>query len=73
LKNYSLRGYYGDYFVNLMVYFKRNGVKILELPFQDGLRASGFSKTVVKINFRYFCLCLRYLLALVKNLFFRFF
>ena len=73
LKYYSLRGYYGDYFVNLMVYFKRNGVKILEIPFQDGLRASGFSKTVVKINFRYFCLCLRYLLALVKNIFFRFF
>ena len=73
LKNYSLRGYYGDYFVNLMVYLKRNEVNILEIPFKDGLRASGFSKTVIKINFRYFHLCLRYFLVLVKNFFFRFF
>ena len=73
LKNYSLRGYYGDYFVNLMVYLKRNEVNILEIPFKDGLRASGFSKTVVQINFRYFHLCLRYFLVLVKNFFFSFF
>lgn len=72
LKNYSLRGYYGDYFVNLIVYLKRNGVNILEIPFKDSLRASGLSKTFVSLDFKYFFLCLRYCFTLIKNIIFKF-
>jgi dolichol-phosphate mannosyltransferase len=72
LKYYSLRGYYGDYFVNLMVYLKRNGVKILEIPFKDSLRASGLSKTFVSFDFKYFFLCLRYFFTLIKSIIFKF-
>jgi dolichol-phosphate mannosyltransferase len=72
LKNYSLIGYYGDYFVNLMVYLKLNQVKIIEIPFKDDLRASGLSKTVVRIDFHYLYLCMRYFFSLVKNIFFKF-
>jgi dolichol-phosphate mannosyltransferase len=72
LKNYNLRGYYGDYFVNLMVYLKLKRANIIEIPFKDGLRASGISKTVVRVDLQYFHLCLRYFFALVKNFFFKF-
>jgi hypothetical protein len=72
LKNYSLKGYYGDYFVNLMVYLKLNQVKVIEIPFKDDSRASGLSKTVVRIDFHYLYLCLRYFFSLVKNICFKF-
>jgi len=72
LKNYNLRGYYGDYFVNLMVYLKLKEINIIEIPFKDGLRASGFSKTAVRIDIQYLYLCFRYFFALIKNIFFKF-
>jgi dolichol-phosphate mannosyltransferase len=72
LNNYSLRGYYGDYFVNLIVHLKLKGVNIIEIPFKDGLRASGFSKTVVRVDPRYLYLCLRYFFVLARNIFFKF-
>lgn len=73
LNSYSLRGYYGDYFVNLLVHLKRKGVNIIEIPFKDSLRASGLSKTFVSLDFQYFFLCLRYFITLIKNIFFKFF
>ena len=72
LNNYSLSGYYGDYFVNLVVHLKLKGVNTIEIPFKDGLRASGFSKTVVRIDSRYLYLCLRYFFVLVRNIFIKF-
>ena len=64
-KNYSLVGYYGDYFVNLIVHLKKNNKKLIEIPFKDELRASGLSKTMVSLNLRYLYTCLRYCLTLI--------
>jgi dolichol-phosphate mannosyltransferase len=72
LKNYSLNGFYGDYFVNLIVFLKKNKIQIFEIPFKDDLRATGLSKTAVKIDFKYLYLCYRYSLTLIKNLFLKF-
>lgn len=69
LNNFNLNGYYGDYFVNLIIFLKKKKIKILEIPFKDDLRATGFSKTAVKIDFKYLYLCLRYFFTLIKNLF----
>ena len=63
--NYSLNGYYGDYFVSLIVHLKRNNKRIIEIPFKDELRASGLSKTMVSLNFKYLYTCLRYCLTLI--------
>jgi len=46
---------------------KKNYFNILEVPFKDDLRASGYSKTVVKINFKYLYTCIRYLITLLKS------
>ncbi len=64
-KNYSLSGYYGDYFVSLIVHLKRNNKKLIEIPFKDELRASGLSKTMVSLNLKYLYTCLRYCLTLI--------
>ncbi len=64
-QNYSLKGFYGDYFVKLLVYLKKNNFKITEIPFKDELRASGLSKTVVNLNLKYMYTCLRYFLTLI--------
>ena len=65
--NYSLKGYYGDYFVDLIVHLKQNNKKIIEIPFKDAIRASGQSKTMVTINARYLYTCFNYFLALLKS------
>ena len=67
--NYLLKGYYGDYFVDMIVEFKKNNLNITEIPFTDEVRASGESKTVVNINFKYLYTCLRYLITLLKSFF----
>ena len=66
-KDYSLKGYYGDYFVNLITHLKKNNIGTLEIPFQDDIRASGESKTVVNINFKYIHTCIRYLFTFLIN------
>ena len=66
-KNYLLKGYYGDYFVDMILELKRKNLKITEIPFKDAIRASGESKTVVKINFKYLYTCLRYSITLLKS------
>ncbi len=68
-KNYSLSGFYGDYFVDLIIELKKNKRKIIEIPFQDSERVSGFSKTVVTINLKYLYTCFRYFLTLIKSYF----
>ena len=72
LQGYTLKGYYGDYFVRLLVYLKKNNFKIIEIPFKDELRASGFSKTVVNLNLKYLYTCLRYFLTLIICFFAKF-
>ena len=67
--NYTLNGFYGDYFLDLIINLKKNNYKILEIPYKDAERATGFSKTVVKINFKYIYICFRYMLTLLKIFF----
>jgi len=66
LDNFVLNGFYGDYFVKLLVYLKTNNFKIKEIPFKDELRASGQSKTLVNLNLKYIYTCLRYFLTLIN-------
>lgn len=68
-ENYSLKGFYGDYFVDMIVNFKKKKLKIVEIPFKDELRASGKSKTVVKVNLKYIYTCFRYFLTLIISFF----
>lgn len=70
--NYYLQGYYGDYFVNMIVELKIKKAKIIEIPFKDAVRASGTSKTLVTINFKYIYTCFRYLMTLMKSFFIKF-
>ena len=70
--NYSLVGYYGDYFVNMIVELKNKKANIVEIPFKDAPRASGTSKTLVTINFKYIYTCFRYLMTLTKSFFAKF-
>ncbi len=64
--NYTLNGFYGDYFVNLILYLKKNNKKIIEIPFKDDVRASGSSKTLVSFNLKYLYTCFRYFLTLLN-------
>lgn len=63
-KDYSLKGFYGDYFVDMIVELKKKKFQVIEIPFIDAPRASGSSKTLVTINFKYLYTCIRYLLTL---------
>ena len=67
--NFKLKGYYGDYFVSLITYLKKKNYKIVEIPFKDKERASGFSKTVVNVNIKYIYTCFRYVITLIFNIF----
>ena len=68
-KNYNLKGYYGDYFVDMIAKFKKENLNIIEIPYRDQARASGESKTVVKVDLKYLYTCLRYFLTLLKVFF----
>ena len=67
-EEFELKGFYGDYFVNLISHLKTKKANILEIPFKDSKRVSGHSKTIVKINIKYIYTCLRYLLTLSFNI-----
>ena len=68
-KNYKLKGNYGDYFVNFIVYCKLNNNSIIELPFIEEERYSGSSKTSMRNPFKYLILSLHYFLSLANNFF----
>ena len=68
-ENYKLKGYYGDYFINLIIYSRLKNYSIIELPFTDKERSSGYSKTAPEFSFRYLALCLNYILSLLQNYF----
>ena len=63
-ENYILKGYYGDYFINLIIYSKLKNYSIIELPFADKERSSGYSKTAPEFSFRYLVVCVNYILSL---------
>ena len=71
-ENYKLKGFYGNYFVGLIIYLKKNNYKVIEIPFKDETRASGYSKTVVNFNFKYIYTCIRYSLTLFISFFKKF-
>ena len=66
LKDYKLDGYYGDYFIRLICYCFRKNFKILELPYIELDRFSGYSKTTSnKINF--IIKSMNYLIAILQS------
>tara|TARA_A100001015_G_scaffold212437_1_gene238238 strand:- start:310 stop:1059 length:750 start_codon:yes stop_codon:yes gene_type:complete len=66
IKNYNLDGYYGDYFIRLICYCYRKNLKILELPYVELNRFSGYSKTTSnKINF--IIKSVNYLIAIIEG------
>ena len=68
LENYILKGYYGEYFIDLIIYCKLKNFSIVELPFVEKERVSGISKTFPEFSFRYFILLYKYFLCLIKNI-----
>ena len=57
IKNIKLNGYYGEYFLSLLIYCKKNNLSILELPFKEKLRKTGSSKTIGGSKTRYIFVC----------------
>ncbi len=71
LKNHKLKGYYGDYFIKLLVDAKLNNLKIIELPFIELDRRSGESKTTGN-KFDLIIKCFFYLISIKINFFRKF-
>tara|TARA_Y100000590_G_C15712915_1_gene1010908 strand:- start:1740 stop:2480 length:741 start_codon:yes stop_codon:yes gene_type:complete len=69
LKNYKLKGYYGEYFLSLLIYCKKNNLAIIELPFKEKFRKTGFSKTIGESKLRYIFVCSNYFFSIIKNIF----
>jgi dolichol-phosphate mannosyltransferase len=68
IKNFKLKGYYGDYFINLITNCIISGCNILEIPFEEKERATGNSKTTAgKLNF--LIKCYFYFTTLNKSIF----
>ena len=63
----SLKGFYGEYFLDLIVHCKNEKLKILELPFKEKIRKTGQSKTIGGNNLRYTILCLNYAFSIFTN------
>ena len=72
LDDYQLKGYYGEYFIDFIVYCKSKKLSILELPFVERKRVTGFSKTYPSFSFRYLILLFKYFICLIKNIIKRF-
>ncbi len=69
LNNFDLKGFYGEYFVDLIVHCKIKNFKILELPFIEKKRQTGESKTIGYSKFRYLVTTYFYFLAFMRNCF----
>ena len=65
--NYKLKGYYGEYFVDLLNYCKTQKFSILELSFNEKARYSGISKTYPEFSLKYIILLYKYMVCLIKN------
>ena len=71
IKNIKLKGYYGDYFIKLLVDAKLSNLKIIELPFTELDRRSGTSKTTGN-KFDLIIKCFFYLISIISNFFRKF-
>ena len=71
--NYQLKGYYGEYFIDLIAYCKSKKLLIKELPFIERKRATGSSKTFPSFSYRYIILLYKYFICLMKNILKNFF
>ena len=71
-ENYKPKGYYGEYFIDLIVYCKLKDHFIIELPFVERQRLSGNSKTAMEYSFRYLVICFNYFFYKFKINFFLF-
>ncbi len=71
LQKNILKGYYGDYFIRLLVDAKNNKLKIIELPFVELDRRSGTSKTTGN-KFGLIIKCFFYLFSIFFNFFRKF-
>jgi dolichol-phosphate mannosyltransferase len=67
LSNFFIKGYYGDYFINLIVDAKIKNLKIKELPYIEKARASGYSKTTGD-KFNFIVKCFFYFLAIIRSI-----
>ena len=67
--NYKLKGYYGEYFVDLINHCKTENFSIMELPFNEKARFSGISKTYPEFSLKYIILLNKYMTCLIKNIF----
>jgi len=67
IKKLKLKGFYGEYFVDLIVKCKLNNYKILELPFLENKRKTGDSKTTEINKIKYLITTYFYFVAFVKN------
>ena len=65
--DYKLNGYYGEYFIDLIVHCKLKNYSIIELPFQERERYSGSSKTFMSYSVSYAFLFFHYFISLLKN------
>ena len=68
ISNYRLKGYYGEYFLELIFYCKQNNIKIIEIPFKENERASGTSKTGT-MSFSYLIISTNYFLCFLRCFF----
>ena len=66
--NYKLKGYYGEYFVDLINHCKIQKFSIIELPFNEKARYSGISKTYPEFSLKYIILLYKYMICLIKNI-----
>jgi dolichol-phosphate mannosyltransferase len=73
IKNLTLNGFYGEYFLNLILYCKKNNFKILEIPFNEKFRKTGSSKTIGGSSIRYMIICTNYVISIIKNLYLKLF
>ena len=67
IKKFLLKGFYGEYFVDLITDCKLSNYKILELPFIENKRKSGDSKTSDINKLNYLITTYFYFMAFVKN------
>ncbi len=67
--NYKLKGYYGEYFVDLINHCKIKKFSIIELPFNEKARYSGISKTYPEFSLKYIILLYKYMICLIKSIF----
>ena len=67
LTNFKLKGFYGEYFLSLIIYCKKNNYRILELPFIEKIRKTGSSKTIGNNKIGYMITCYNYFYSVFKN------